>query len=119
MYICHGPHKTMVHMRASPACTEAMDLLLHECRKVQRKKGNDMLWLNFGYDQLIPLTSDETLMMAVEMCVRYWFASCDKENTYPDWMHESDETMMNECSFEDSDDYSDFDDMYGCYEDPF
>lgn len=68
-------------------------MLLDECRKIQRDAPWETLYLEFSHRQYVPITTDDTLYMAVEMAVRSWWDSCDRENEYPTWMQEVDEVM--------------------------
>jgi hypothetical protein len=88
------------------ALSDAMDWLLNQCRVLERQ--NLSLYLKFEHDNFIQLQSDEALMMAVEMTVRYYESTLDP-NVYPSWMDvmdsawkEADETPEEEEESEDS-----------------
>lgn len=121
MFICHGHNKAVVTIDVTPACDEAMDMLLQRCRMIQRTRRSDVLYLMFGYEEYIPLHTDETLFMAVEMCVRYWWASCDQERVFPVWMQEAEAEMYISEKEEESEESSDswysdgYDDGYVSY----
>jgi hypothetical protein len=71
--------------------SDAMDWLMNQCRVRQRQ--HMTLYLKFQHGEYVTLESDDMLLMAVEMVVRYYITSLDPRDS-PQWMDDMDDAWL-------------------------
>jgi hypothetical protein len=86
-------------MRNFGPTSDAMDYLMTKCRVLLRQ--HVKLYFKFQHGEYITLESDDMLLMAVEMTVRYYMSTLDPRD-FPQWMDDMDNAWQ-----EDTDDVSD------------
>lgn len=103
-------------MRNFGPTSHAMDWLVDRCRLLQRR--SETLYLKFHHGEYITLDSDDMVMMAAEMVVRYYMAGLDPRD-FPQWMDNMDNAWQEHIEepdeiISDSEDsqWDDYDDIF-------